>query len=821
MVAASHLSTLLNALYAADTPSDRRAAIQTELEAIRRDGPRHWTEWIMVESDYVKFFALNVLSDMVAKGRWPNQPREQRENVKNFLFSTLRERYPKAETFVARKMVATLVAIAKVEWPVEWPDFLPAVHSCFSSTPTVALGLGFLLQISEEFVAAQDLPSSRRDRLRADLLAVVPNILQQLLATLQQVLRGLEEQHSDDSSRIAVAAVGCLASYLSWLPRDALPPPTFALLPVLEACLGAAEPLVRTEALGVIYDVFSVPYISPGSPTAVLFEGCVRLLSQQLMSFSQLTPTLQAHEAYTQKLAVCSGALLTSHIPRLHTEPGGLLMELLQAALSFTASQCTLSGYEEALAVWPPFVSWLEDQKGNCSARHYAGAADVAVRALEMFGPLSASLLNLLLDRALCLIGRLASVCRDTALIAPQPAGPGLGMLGHRLARVLQGWSTAGKDKSLWMQDTQTLLAVFCHVSYEAEQHFDLLFPMVSSLFSATFSIVGHLLEAGRWGEGAAALNCSVQCLHLLLAYSHWLCQFQEWAGSGPPGQDMVAFQAVLEEVLRLSVLPMELAHSSPVEPAILATAAQLLAEVCSFVPAATLLRLPCIGALVNPQMGSALYLHALHLHCRSVPQEAWVELRKATACVLLGPMPAQEHEARVAQEALLSRFLADLLQLLESVLRPVQDISANLLLTCNGQPADTALRECYALLETRGVVDHALGVLNSLLGSVACASHAVRLALHRHLHSFYPLLITLCRHVLLLRLWAAPESDRCFVCTLMKGKHWEDGFFQHPGDLGAMKQEQCSAHFGPQQPLVLFGGCALSGPFANRWMDG
>eukprot|EP00667_Euglena_gracilis_P012333 EG_transcript_12667 len=408
MVAASHLAALLDGLYAADTPAGRRAEIQAELEAIRREGPQYWTDWIGSESDYVKFFALTVLSDVVAKGRWPDQPREHREKVKGFLFSTLRDRYPRAEHFVARKMVATLVAIAKVEWPAEWPDFLPAVHACFASPLTVALGLGFLLHISEEFVAAADLPSRRRVRLKADLLAVAPDILSQLLATLRQVLCGLEEQRSDDLCRIAVAAVGCLGSYLGWLPRDAIPPPSLTLLPVLEACLAAAEPGVRAEALGVVYDVCSASYVSPGSPSAVLFEGCVQLLSAQLQSFAQLSPKLRADEAYAQRLALCTAAVLAAHVPRLQAEPGGgaRLAALLQAALGFTAAQCTLAGYEEALTLWPPFVSWLEDQKANCAGRHYAGAADMGANALETFRPLGLALLNLLLDRAL--VGPLA-----------------------------------------------------------------------------------------------------------------------------------------------------------------------------------------------------------------------------------------------------------------------------------------------------------------------------------------------------------------------------------------------------------------------------
>lgn len=49
---------------------------------------------------------------------------------------------------------------------------------------------------------------------------------------------------------------------------------------------------------------------------------------------------------------------------------------------------------------------------------------------------------------ALALLGRLASVYRDAALVAPQPAGPGLGLLGHRLAAVLQGWAAASRDQA-------------------------------------------------------------------------------------------------------------------------------------------------------------------------------------------------------------------------------------------------------------------------------------------------------------------------------------------------------------------------------------
>ena len=62
----------------------------------------------------------------------------------------------------------------------------------------------------------------------------------------------LKQHSSDDLVRVAVAAMGCIGSYLSWIPRDKiLNAPSLNLMPVLSECLRSPSLQLRTESLGV------------------------------------------------------------------------------------------------------------------------------------------------------------------------------------------------------------------------------------------------------------------------------------------------------------------------------------------------------------------------------------------------------------------------------------------------------------------------------------------------------------------------------------------------------------------------------------------
>ena len=74
-----------------------------------------------------------------------------------------------------------------MEWPEEWCDLLPMINTCFETVDTMLLGVTLLLQMSEEFISAQEQTSKRRDELKGSLTKVVPDILQRLLVLLTQV----------------------------------------------------------------------------------------------------------------------------------------------------------------------------------------------------------------------------------------------------------------------------------------------------------------------------------------------------------------------------------------------------------------------------------------------------------------------------------------------------------------------------------------------------------------------------------------------------------------------------------------------------------
>jgi len=776
------LVALLEDLYGATTPPPRRAAVQAELETLRREsGPRKWPEWVLVDNDHVRYFALTVLGDLILSGRWRDQALPQRAVVRDHLLRTLKERYAALDSFVGRKMMSTVVAIARVEWPADWPDFLPAVRACFDVECTTLLGLTLLLTVSEDFVVGAGLSSDRAEALRAALLEAVPAILELVVGTLQ---KALQEGPHGPSLRIALAATSSLTAYVTWVPRERLLALNLPLLPALAGCLASPDPALRIEALGAIYEIISAPYLSPVPPSVALFDGCVRLLISQLRANQ---PPARSSGAWVQKVSVCVAALWGAHLDRLHAS-SNTLFEFAGAALQFTFRQTDLSDYEEALTIWPPFVSWLEEKHTNHPS---GGTNDSGGDTLQAYAPLAQALLGGLLERVfvssvgssdklgaerrtldivpitltatgdpeegslarhlslpLPLIGQLSVVLAEFALLGTQSDGS-FGLLGRHLAALCSQWGHPESQSERWSQDVQTLLSLYCYVSYEAERRFAAFFPMVAGVLSAVLTLLPQLLQTGHWRRGVASLNGTAQCLLLLQAYSHWLARFQEASEANESGAaDRATYLRVIEQVAGVSLAPLEPHNSPPPPPLLLLSGTQLFAEVCAFVHVDLLLQLSPFLALVNPTAPMKLYLHDLHAQrSEAVPETVWRELFRAAAYGLLGPLPPTSPQ-REAQDSLLAGFLRDLRTPLERFLAGAPDLPAT--------PSASALAQwtaMYADPKATAMVDHTLGVVQVMLETVSGSTQAQRALLHHHLQPMYPALLVLLHHAVVLRL--------------------------------------------------------------------
>jgi hypothetical protein len=92
------------------------------------------------------------------------------------------------------------VNIAKIEWPEQWPQFLPKVMEMCSNQNTIIVGLTLLQSMSEEFVTdKEDVTSMRRQQLKNSLKSEVRKILD----FLNQVLESLWVQYGQNSGGAA------------------------------------------------------------------------------------------------------------------------------------------------------------------------------------------------------------------------------------------------------------------------------------------------------------------------------------------------------------------------------------------------------------------------------------------------------------------------------------------------------------------------------------------------------------------------------------------------------------------------------------------
>lgn len=84
--------------------------------------------------------------------QWNSTDWQFREDLKTVLYSYLIEKGIQSPYFIRRKYAKLLVAIAKQDWPSQYPNFLNNLLELLKSEPNQMIGLILLRTTSEEFV---------------------------------------------------------------------------------------------------------------------------------------------------------------------------------------------------------------------------------------------------------------------------------------------------------------------------------------------------------------------------------------------------------------------------------------------------------------------------------------------------------------------------------------------------------------------------------------------------------------------------------------------------------------------------------------------
>lgn len=196
-------------------PAERKQAEQV-LERFQSD-PEAWLRVAPVlqqsTNPQSRFLALNVLDKLVST-RWKLLPNEQRLGIRNFAVSMCLEwSADPANTTksLLNKADLTLVQILKMEWPHNWPQFIPElVMSSRSSIEVCENNMAILRLLSEEVFDYGDatMTKAKATALKSQLSSEFGEIFTLCHEVLQMANR----------PSLIEATLNCLQRYLSWVP---------------------------------------------------------------------------------------------------------------------------------------------------------------------------------------------------------------------------------------------------------------------------------------------------------------------------------------------------------------------------------------------------------------------------------------------------------------------------------------------------------------------------------------------------------------------------------------------------------------------------
>lgn len=199
------------------SPVERKQAEQV-LETFQAD-PAAWLRVAPVlQASTVpqsKFLALNVL-DKLVRTRWKLLPADQKLGIRNFAVFMCLEwsanvHSNSTDRSLLNKADLTLVQILKMEWPHNWPQFIPElIQSSRASIEVCENNMAVLRLLSEEVFDYGDatMTTAKAAALKSQLSSEFGEIFKLCHEVLEMA----------DRPSLVQATLNCLQRYLSWVP---------------------------------------------------------------------------------------------------------------------------------------------------------------------------------------------------------------------------------------------------------------------------------------------------------------------------------------------------------------------------------------------------------------------------------------------------------------------------------------------------------------------------------------------------------------------------------------------------------------------------
>ncbi|XP_068633751.1 exportin-6 isoform X2 [Battus philenor] len=391
---------LMSEFFASSTNNFRKREIEGMLENFS-NGRGSWKHCLVFlqksQNQYVLMFILTTLENIINK-LWISLSQNERAEIRLTLWNELMTKHEVMQYFIRNKLASLMVAIARYDWPHEYPDFFSnTVELIKSDGQRCILGLILAQAASEELGAARDtgvlLPSARRTQLERLMLKGMPQMLSALsdileknaqkegqsnpppsptsgfpqTSALPDLLANAHDVCASDkvlNMEIVIKCLSTLQHLFSWLPLSSHVPPS--LVTTVFYWGSIATQTQSTEAalagLGGVCELLYRRYAPPSSAaTALRLHHCSLRLLRHLTHASQHT-IYHTHHDYLNKLAEFLKLFVSLHFKRLEAEPEFDAIEFLSYLFQYTFQVPTCPIFVSCLDIWIQFMDILKPE---------------------------------------------------------------------------------------------------------------------------------------------------------------------------------------------------------------------------------------------------------------------------------------------------------------------------------------------------------------------------------------------------------------------------------------------------------------------------
>jgi hypothetical protein len=378
----AELEALLNE-FVVTTDNQRKKQIESVLEGLK-NSPEAWKQALMMlnqsNNPYILFFACSVLEETL-RSKWSSLVGSNDHlTVRKFIVDYLSTIAAKnAQPFVVTKICAVLVHIAKNDFPAQYSNYFNDISQFLSNPATVQLGVLLIKLTSEEFTVARDIPSQRKNEIKAALSQQVPYLLSRIVEILDALynqnvaVSGSDVRSNFDKNQPALYLVrDCFETILhlfSWIPLNEILQPAQLDTIFKYIQLNDATSLLAFECVNEVMSKNYVPKQFEQFLLQIFTQVFILLQKVTAVDLSKL------NSDFVQKFTLFTSLFVSNHLKRVENNPNFAVQDFLALLFKYTLMQPSLEGFLDCLDIWSVFIDYLkaQDESNTSTKSKYTG----------------------------------------------------------------------------------------------------------------------------------------------------------------------------------------------------------------------------------------------------------------------------------------------------------------------------------------------------------------------------------------------------------------------------------------------------------------